>query len=294
MNIKVEESTTKHIEFEKEIQLTLVCIDQEKKGNYGSLNSNESAGEIIDVQDVPPIELEKKEETSEFDPVKEPATEFDIVDVQGGIKNLGDVKEEDMTTQEERMSETNQEETKANESGTIISVAFIPKTLDEPIEFIDSETLEVTQNKNEHPTEMSEELGEKASLPLNEENLIADGKQPTQLEELTVELVPVVPPRPLQEASSTEEAAGSKDNVELYGASADSIKSPEKVSGGRKPEWIRKSLVRKGSVRRLFSRMKSKRFNHDRLLATPPPQPTAPHRPLRQIIVDFLLLLFES
>lgn len=304
MNIKVEESTTKHSDSEKEILLTLVYNDQEKEGNHASVNSNESTEEITDVQDVPSIdELEKNEESyellknaTEFDPLKETVAEFDNVDVLRGVENLEDVKEEDMITHEEHMSETNQEETEAKEPGTIISVAFIPTTLDEPIEFIDSETLEMTQNKVEQPIESSEKLEEEASFPLNEENVIADGKPPTQLEELKIELVPVIPPRPLQSqgASSPHLVAGLEDNAELRrAASADSIKSPEKVSGRRKPEWMRKSLVRKGSVRRLFSRMRSKRFSHDRL-ETPPPQPTAPQRPLRQIIVDFLLLLFES
>ena len=49
---------------------------------------------------------------------------------------------------------------------------------------------------------------------------------------------------------------------------------------------MRRPLVRKGSVGRLFGRMKvtmqSKRFHHDRLPVIPPPQPEPPKRPPRR------------
>ena len=275
----------------------------EKKENHESVDTNALGAEIIDVQDVPLLELEKTEisfellnDITEIGPLKEPITEFKIADVQPSEGKNVDIKEEDMTKQGEQMSETNQVGIEAMESETIVSVPFIPKRLDEPIEFIDSETLEVTHdNDSEQPTEMSEEIVKEASFPLNKEKFIFDEKSPSELEELKVELIPAVHPCLIQSlgASSLQSAAGSEDNVELQGASADPIKSPGR-SGIRKPEWMRKSLVRKGSVRRLFGRMKSKRFNHDRLPVTPPSQSTAPQRPLRQIIVDFLLLLFES
>ena len=294
MNIKVEESTTKSLD--KEL-ITLIFNDDEKKGNHECADLNASAEEIIKVQDAAAVELKKNEKSfellngvTEIDPLKEPVTKFEIVNFQPEQKNLEDIEKEAMT-QQEQMSEIDQVEI-AKKPGAL--VAFIPKRLDEPIEFIDSETLEVSQNNEQH-TPMSEETVKEASFPFNGEKLISDGKLPTQLDDLKVELVPIVPPHPLQSlgASSPQLVAESVGNVNFQGASADRIKSPRR-SVIKKPEWMRKSLVRKGSVRRLFGRMKSKRFNHDPLPVTPPPEPTAPQRPLRQIIVDFLLLLFES
>ncbi len=293
MNIKVEESTTKTLD--KEL-ITLIFNDDEKKGNHECADLNASA-EIIEVQDASAVELKKNEKSfellngvTEIDPLKEPVTKFEMVNLQPEQKSLEDIEKEAMT-QQEQVSEIDQVEI-AKEPGAL--VAFIPKRLDEPIEFIDSETLEVSQNNEQH-TPMSEETVKEASFPLNGEKLISDGKSPTQLDDLKVELVPIVPPHPLQSlgASSPQLVSESVGNVNFQGVSADRIKSPRR-SMIKKPEWMRKSLVRKGSVRRLFGRMKSKRFNHDPLPVTPPPEPTAPQRPLRQIIVDFLLLLFES
>lgn len=81
--------------------------------------------------------------------------------------------------------------------------------------------------------------------------------------------------------------------------SHNAMQQPANADGGsRKPEWMRRPLVRKGSVGRFLGRMKetmqSKRFGPDRLPVVPPPEPEPPKRPPRRKTLANLDLNRES
>ncbi len=217
--------------------------------------------------------------------IDEPVTDAEVVHVQTEMKDalLENSVEVDETInkQEGQVYETTQEKE-----------ADVSQKPDEPIEtHFDLESPQAIRVNGEQLIKASEELANDSSLVFNEEKLISDENPPRQLEELEIVPVQVLPPRPPQRlgASSPQLAAGSNDNSQLNGSSSETKKSPGKSQdneGSRKPEWMRRPLVRKGSVGRLFGRMKvtmqSKRFHHDRLPVVPPPQPEPPKRPPRR------------
>lgn len=124
----------------------------------------------------------------------------------------------------------------------------------------------------------------------NEERLIDDdNKQVDEIEVAPVRVVAQSRPAAAQRlgASSPQLATNSHAEPKASGSAA---KSPGKTSQDneflRKPEWLRRPLVRKGSVGRFIGRMRttmqSKRFHPDRLPVVPPPQPEPPKRPPRR------------
>lgn len=299
--------------------IALSEIDQE---NQQIVDSNESEKqEPVQNQEIPPVQPEKATETeteavnvqtetkdeAEEETIKEkieevsekivsaivlngfesdePVTDAQVVHVQteekdGLLENNVEV-DETINKQEGSAYETTQEKE-----------ADVSHKPDEPIEtHFDSESPQAIHVNGEQPIETTADLVNDVSLVFNEEKLISDENPPRQLEELEIVPVQVLPPRPPQRlgASSPQLAAGSNDNSQINGSSAESKKSPGKSQdneGSRKPEWMRRPLVRKGSVGRLFGRMKvtmqSKRFHHDRLPVVPPPQPEPPKRPPRR------------
>ncbi|XP_057364957.1 uncharacterized protein LOC130685655 [Daphnia carinata] len=217
--------------------------------------------------------------------IVEPVMEANIVNVHNEAINFGFLENsvvETINKKEESVDEMGQQ----NESNLL-------KKAEEPIEthFDSNELQQVIQANGEPLAETTTDLVSDASLVFNDEKLIAEENPPRQIEELEVVPVQVPPPRPPQRlgASSPQLAVGSNDNSQLNGSSSEMKKSTGKSQeneGSRKPEWMRRPLVRKGSVGRLFGRMKvtmqSKRFHPDRLPVVPPPQPEPPKRPPRR------------
>lgn len=216
--------------------------------------------------------------------IVEPVMEANVVNVQNeaidGLLENGVV--ETINKHEESVHEMGQQ----NEANLL-------KKAEEPIEthFDSNELQQVIQTNGESLAETTTDLVNDASLVFNDEKLVTEENPPRQIEELEVVPVQVLPPRPPQRlgASSPQLAVGSNDNSQLNGSSSEMKKSPGKSQeneGSRKPEWMRRPLVRKGSVGRLFGRMKvtmqSKRFHPDRLPVVPPPQPEPPKRPPRR------------
>ena len=102
----------------------------------------------------------------------------------------------------------------------------------------------------------------------------------------------------LVQAEQVEKLSASTPRLDVDGQTMKSGKKTASESG-RKPEWMRRPLVRKGSVGRFLGRMKetmqSKRFGPERLPVTvPPPEPEPPKRPPRRKTLANLDLSRES
>lgn len=118
-----------------------------------------------------------------------------------------------------------------------------------------------------------------------------------QIDELEVKPVQV------EQESVSHQAEATAGKAEQASQTPPRPSSPPAKKGqqeehSRKPEWLRRPLVRKGSVGRFLGRMKetmqSKRFHADRLPVVPPPLPEPPKRPPRRKTLHNLDLTRES
>lgn len=204
-------------------------------------------------------------------------------------------------------NENNVDEAKVEEKETIplVSATSQPAS-DEPIEtHFDSANLDLPQViyvNGEQAVGATEEVVKDGLLTYNE-RLISDDDPPRQVEELEITPVQITSTRPVQRlgASTPHLAASSNGDGQFKETETSSKKSPSKAQENeliRKPEWMRRPLVRKGSVGRFLGRMKetmqSKRFHPDRLPVVPPPQPEPPKRPPRRKTLANLDLSRES
>lgn len=274
MNIRVEESKTKQVDAEKESKI-YTFVDQEESHEVVSLKEKLTELEEYSCCQHGGIHKTDLLATSELKPVTK---------LKGEVTK--DKEDETAAELEESFSRTNPAESR---------VPFVPNGIEEAIEIIDSETLELQKGppiNGENPTETVTDLVIGSSLAADSGRLVRDESSSAHEEE-SVESAPVVPPRPPQPLCTSSPHLADASNENIFGSSTEATKSTGR-SRIRKPEWMRRSLVRSGSVRRLFGRMRSKRFGHDQYPVTPEPEPMPPPRPFRQMVVDFLLLLFES
>ncbi|XP_059350566.1 uncharacterized protein LOC130685665 [Daphnia carinata] len=292
---RIEESV-----LEMNIQIQEAKINQrdvEKEREFSTPGDQENSPEMVDRLETP-IQLEKFSsvqqgeicitsdllDASETESVKK----ADLISLQIDTINeaLEPTDEEDETGAdlEEKLPVTNP----AN-----FPLPFVPNEFEEAIEFIDSETQVLQKDlliDDEHPTETPPGFTSSAALASSSKRHVSDEDPFAQEEE---EANPMVPCQLSPHLKTSTRQLGNSSIDNLFGSSSDAVKSTGRTRI-RKPEWMRRSLVRSGSVRRLFGRMRSKRFDHDQLPVTPTPEQGHSRRPFRQMIVDFLLLLFES
>ena len=256
----------------------------------GQVTEEESvtATHVDQVQTTPET---KEEEIVELSPI----TVEDVADV--------------VAEQVEKLIENddNQEKCEDKETEKVEPVADVQNESDGgPIEtHFDMTTTELPTvihvNNDQPPLAAAEEVKDTSSLLFNEERLIGDPDPPRQVEELEVAPVQVAPARSALRLGASSPQLASSSNGDGQPKASSSKKSPGKSSENeliRKPEWMRRPLVRKGSVGRFLGRMKdtmqSKRFHPDRLPVVPPPQPEPPKRPPRRKTLANLDMSRES
>lgn len=176
-----------------------------------------------------------------------------------------------------------------------------------PVQETQSAQLEETPKETgEEPvsTEPTVELSVEIETPKEVSALIEvfnhDGtpvEAPKQVEEVEVK-PPQLPEQPPSASSPNLAKLGaSKSTPSTPTSKKKRPTSPASGEPTRKPEWMRRPLVRKGSVGRFLGRMKetmqSKRFGPDRLPVVPPPE-LPPKRPPRRKTLANLDLNRES
>lgn len=297
VNEEIERNEEKVLEMNIRIEEAKINQqDTEKEKEPITLSDQENCPEMVDLLETP-IQLEELSsvqqggvcKTSDLLDTRETESVKKVDFITSQIDNMNEAlaptdEEDDTATKVERLPVTNPAD---------LSLPFVPNEFEAAIEFIDSETQELQKGpliRDDHPTETLAGIVSDASLASDSKRLVSEEDPLAHEEE---EAIPVVPCQPSQHLKTSTSHLGDCSNDNILGSSSDAIKSTGRTRI-RKPEWMRRSLVRSGSVRRLFGRMRSKRFDHDQLPVTPATEQGPPRRPFRQMIVDFLLLLFES
>ncbi|KAI9562225.1 hypothetical protein GHT06_013190 [Daphnia sinensis] len=284
MNIQIEEAKINQRDAEGEREL-ITLSDQENSPEIDDLLETPiQLEEFCSVQQGGACRTSDLLDTSETESIKKADSISSHIATVGEALAPTDEEDDTAANLEERLPTTNPAD---------LSLPFVPNEFEEAIEFIDSETHELQKGPligDEQPTETLTGFVGDASLASSSKTRISDEDSLAHEEE---EAIPGVPCQPSQHLKTSTAHLGDCSNDNIFGSSSDAAKSSGRTRI-KKPEWMRRSFARSGSVRRLFGRMRSKRFDHDQLPVTPTAEEEPPRRPFRQMIVDFLLLLFES
>ena len=273
-----------------EVALTDIQPDQTDDAQQGEMNGN--ADEPV-LETGSSVGLEAQDEQVETEPTESIQNDVDSVPLETAQSDPPEIPVE----------QQQQEEINA----TLAVLDAAAATAD------DEETLPVQPNENGIPndndqpdpavvqTNDDEEKFLNDSDELTDKSRQVNGDQSSDQDPPAKEVEEVAPVQISPSRPAAQRLGASSPQLATNGDASSSKKSAAKGQDNdlvRKPEWMRRPLVRKGSVGRFLGRMKetmqSKRFHPDRLPVVPPPQPEPPKRPPRRKTLANLDLSRES